>query len=197
MQLGALGNYHDKPPSEHMCFSPKLHKDLTWPALFLASHPHFNNRLMKSKKKKKKEGAEEQCARIPPSSRFFWIAPTRSATFQLSRGHSEGPALLSNRCPRIPLLGRRLLQIPDKLPWSRTHPTPHPHPATHLIESAYTCNCVFQPSDRSRVSTSDRDKLSPSLRPPHVLWIHYFNTPGLTSHNTHLHSHWSSCTFSS
>lgn len=76
MQLGALGNYRDKPPSEHMCFSPDLHKAATWPLLFSASRPRSNNR------RGKKEEVEERRQRLTASSAkfrrrlgFFGITP--------------------------------------------------------------------------------------------------------------------------
>lgn len=44
IQPGVLGNYRDKPPSEHMCFGlTDLHKDSTWPVCFSAFHPYLNN----------------------------------------------------------------------------------------------------------------------------------------------------------
>lgn len=44
IQPGVLGNYRDKPPSEHMCFGlTNLHKDSTWPVCFSAFHPYLNN----------------------------------------------------------------------------------------------------------------------------------------------------------
>lgn len=56
----------------------------------------------------------------------------------------------------------------------RTHDSPS------QIESAYTCNHMLQPSDRSIPLPTDKDKLSPSAVPPCTLnvvfrytWTHF------------------------
>lgn len=70
---------------------------------------------------------------------------------------SAAPALLCNRCLWILQHESRLLQTPDKPLYSRL--------ALSLIESAYTCNHMLQPSDRTVPSPTARDKLSPSAVP--------------------------------
>lgn len=64
MQLGALGNYRDKPPSEHMCFSPDLHSAASWPLVLAASRPRLNNR------RSREEEAEERRERLASSAKF-------------------------------------------------------------------------------------------------------------------------------
>lgn len=82
------------------------------------------------------------------------------------------PALRFNRCLWIPPSESRLLQTPDKPPYSRLTQSP--------IESAYTCNHMLQPSDRSIPSLNGRDMLSPSAVAPCTLnivfrytWTHF------------------------
>lgn len=71
---------------------------------------------------------------------------------------SAAPARLFNRCLCAPPSERRLLQTPDKPLYSRlTRPQ---------IESAYTCNHMLQPSDRSIPSLTDDICYLYQLRPP-------------------------------
>lgn len=60
----------------------------------------------------------------------------------------------------------------------------HIHQSLSLIESAYTCNHMLQPTDRSILSATGRDKLSPSAVPPRTLNVVFVYTLGLTLQKT-------------
>lgn len=198
MQPGVLGNYRGEPPSEHMCFPhTNLHKDSTWPVCFLTFHPYLNNRHTHTKKENRtathisklrlRRGSCVFFLRVKKyisDSNFrrhfcfvlwwasFWNIPLFSVTgafaaFLLSCWAQKLPLCFStgvcgSHCRRAGSC-KLLISL-------RTHESPS------LIESAYTCNHILQPSDWSILSPTGRDKLSPSAVAPCTLNIIFIYT---------------------
>lgn len=122
IQPGVLGNYRDKPPSEHMCFGlTNLHKDSTWPVCFSAFHPYLNNTLTPSPKKGTRTHISQNlcflCAfprkeirfrrRLLPSFSVFLCVFLRSASLRnillFSPTGFVVASLLSCRAQKLPL----------------------------------------------------------------------------------------------
>lgn len=191
MQPGALGNYRGEPPSEHMCFPlANLHKDSTWPVWFSTFHLYLNNRHKKEKEKKNRTAAHkvyQNCGYVEAPLCFLRVNETHfrwqflpffknflrsaslrniplfsvSGAFTVVSYRVEFSSSRASFSTGVCGCHSRRAASCKLLISLRTQDSP-----SHLIESAYTCNHMLQPSDRSIPSPTGRDTLSPSAGPP-------------------------------